>query len=153
MKKTISLMLVCALALLECPVLAQAPAQYPSGTGTIDGKATSSTGVRVSAVTIRARNQTTGMVATTTPAGDGSFMFAGLPYGAYTVECAAPKGGTIGLTSVNLSAPSVSATVICSREAPPPIYKNKIVAALGAAAIAIGAAAIVSGKSDASGSQ
>jgi hypothetical protein len=147
MKKIVALTLTAVLALtsLSTPTRAQTPA-----TGVLTGTATSNTGRRLSGITIQVRNPVGAVVASAVTQGDGAFTFPGLSAGAYTIECIA-KNAVIGTAKATLALPTSSQNITCASDAvAAPIFSTKVLTALGAAALAIGAVAVVSTRSDGS---
>jgi hypothetical protein len=147
MKKIVALTLSYLLAVtsLSTPALAQAPQ-----TGALNGKATSNTGRPLPGITVQLRNQTGAVVGSAVTGSDGSFSLAGLNAGAYTLECIA-KNVVIGTAKATVAPPASTQNITCASDvAGLPILSKKVLAALGAAAVAIGAVAVVSTRPDGS---
>lgn len=146
MKKIVALTLTSVLAVTS---LSTTFAQAPS-TGVLNGTATSNTGRRLSGITIQLRNPTGAVVASAVTQGDGTFTFPGLAAGAYTLECIA-KSVVIGTARATVAPPTTSQNLTCASDvAGLPILSKKVLTALGAAAVAIGAVAVVSTRADGS---
>ena len=149
MRKMLSMSLA---VMLVCAHVSALGAQAPA-TGVIAGTAMSAAGVRLSNITMQVVNPTGAVVGTDVTERDGAFSIPGVTYGTYTVQCV-QKDKVIGTASVTLSAATTSLTVRCASESPVPFYKKKsILAALGAAAVAVGTAAVVTADPDASGAR
>ena len=148
MKKFVAVTLTCIIALAQLPLLAQAG--QPT-TGAVSGTATSNTGRRLSGMTIQLRNAAGMIIGSTVTGSDGSFTVAALAAGAYTVECLSEKKQVLGSAKADLKPPSVNVALLCTTDVVAwPILNGKVLAALGAAAVALGAVAVVSGRDDAS---
>ena len=84
----------------------------------------------------------------------GTYTVSALAGGMYTLECVAEKNRVIGTASATLTPPSATANLTCASDATAlPILNKKVLAALGAAAVAIGAVAVVSTRDPQSVSQ
>jgi hypothetical protein len=148
MKRILALTLTAVLASAQAPALL---AQAAQSTGVVSGTATSNTGRRISGLTIQVRNATGAIIGSAVTDGEGRFSVTGLAAGAYTVECLSEKKLVIGTTRTTLTPPSATVGITCASDAAflPPLNK-KLLAALGAAAVAIGAVAIVGTQDDGS---
>ena len=147
MKRILALTLTAVLVSAQVPALIAQAGQ----TGTVSGTASSNTGRKISGLTIQIRNASGSIIGSAVTDGDGKFSIAGLAAGAYTVECLSEKKLVIGTARTTLTPPSANVGITCASDAAflPPLNK-KLIAALGAAAVAIGSVAIVSSKPDGS---
>jgi hypothetical protein len=152
MKKLLALTLTCAFVSAHVPALAaQAPAQGAQSTGSITGAALSNTGRRLSGITIQVRNAAGAIVGSAVTGSGGGYTIPALAAGVYTLECLSEKKQVIGTAKATLTLPSTSVNLTCASDvAGLPILNKKVLTALGAAAIAIGAVAVVSTKDDGS---
>ena len=148
MKKLVAVALTCMMALTQMPLLAQGGAPT---TGAVSGTATSNTGRRLSGMTIQIRNAGGMVIGSAVTGTDGSFTIAALNAGAYTVECLSEKKQVLGSAKADLTPPSVNVSLLCTTDVVAwPILNGKVLAALGAAAVALGAVAVVSTRDDGS---
>lgn len=148
MKKIVAVALTFVLAMtsLSTSMLAQTPT-----TGELTGTATSNTGRRLSGLTVQLRSTTGTVLGSAVTKNDGSFSFPGLNAGSYTLECLGTKGEVIGTARATLAPPSTSQSILCASDVVAwPIFNKKVLAALGAAAVALGAVAVVSTRPDGS---
>jgi len=147
MRNILALALTFALALAQLPASLAAQAQT---TGTVTGKAQSNTGRNLSGITVRVRSVTGAIIGSTVTKNDGAFSIGGMTAGAYTLECL-QKDQVIGTANLNLTLPTTTQDITCASDvAGLPILNKKALTALGAAAVAIGALAIVSTQGDGS---
>jgi hypothetical protein len=156
MKKIVAVALTWALALasLSLPVSAQAAQASGQTTGAVSGGATSNTGRPLPGTTIQLRNAAGAVVGSTVTGSDGKFTFAGLNAGLYTLECLGSKKEVTGTAKVNLTLPSATQNMTCANDTVGlPILSRKVLTALGAAAVAIGAVAVVATRPDGSPAQ
>jgi large repetitive protein len=152
MKKILALTLTGVIVSAQFPALAaQAPAPGAQPTGAVSGGATSNTGRPLPGITIQVRNAAGAIVGSAVTGSGGNYTVAALPAGAYTIECLSEKKQVIGTARATLTPPSATANLICAFDAAGlPILNKKVLTALGAAAVAIGAVAVVSTRSDGS---
>src|SRR5688572_14735117 len=150
MKKILALTLTCLVAGAQFTALA---AQAGQPTGVVSGTATSNTGRNLSGLTIQVRNAAGAIVGSVVTTNNGAFTFSGLAGGMYTLECLSEKKQVIGTARATLTPPSATVNITCASDvAALPILNRKVLTALGAAAVAIGAVAVVSTRGTASGS-
>jgi hypothetical protein len=150
MKKLLALTLTCVIVSAQFPALA---AQAAQPTGAVSGTATSNTGRKLSGITIRVRNTAGAIIGSTVTASDGTYTVSALAAGMYTLECLTEKKQVIGTARATLTSPSATVNLTCASDvAALPILNKKVLTALGAAAVAIGAVAVVSTRDPASGS-
>jgi hypothetical protein len=122
-----------------------------AGTGVISGTVASSSGRRLSGITMHLVNPKGMVVANTMTARNGEFTFAPASYDVYTVQCM-DDDKVIGTSSVTLAEAKQAIDMTCTSD--PVFWKTwGVLAALAGAAAAIGAAAVVATQGDASGSQ
>ena len=155
MKKILALALIGITVSAQLPALAaQAAAQGTPATGAISGAARSNTGRALSGITIQVRNAAGAIIGSAVTAGDGTYTVSALAAGMYTLECLSEKKLVIGTARATLAPPSATANLTCASDvATLPILNKKVLAALGAAAVAIGAVAVVSTRDPQSVSQ
>jgi hypothetical protein len=159
MKRMLSLILIYALALSQSAGVAQV--QNPGGVvtgavinanGVISGSVSSTSGRPLSDITMQlidAKGTPVGRPTVTTK--DGSFTLVPVAYDTYTLQCI-QKNKVIGTSSVTLKAPTESVKMTCTSDAA--FWKTPaVIAGVAAAAMAIGATAVVTTKDDASGSR
>lgn len=148
MRKILSLALIVALGGGHWHVLA---AQEQQPTGVVAGTATSTTGAALSGVTIQALGSSGAIAGSAVTARDGSFSIPTLYLGTYTVQCIDGRR-VLGTASVTLSSATAMVRLTCAVDPAAPPQKNRrfLLAALGAAAAAIGAVAVVARNGDAS---
>ena len=150
MKRILAFALIVVLVAAHVPALqAQAGA---ATTGVVSGSATANTRRSLSGITIQIRNAGGMVVGSAVTDSEGKFSFPGLAYGPYTVECLSEKKQVIGTAKASLTAPAADVRVTCAFDAAAWWITKKSLTALGAAAVAIGAVAIVSTKDPQSGS-
>jgi len=149
---------------LLCASLAGLQAQgQPSGvitgavrdcTGVISGSVTSQIGRPLSGITMQLLDSSGAIVGKTVTARNGEFSIPGVSCGTDTLQCL-DKDKVLGTSSVTLSVPGASESVkmTCTTDVVP-FWKTKaLLVGVGAAAAAIGAAAVVSTGADASGAR
>lgn len=135
MRRTIAIAIASVLVLQGVPAFARsaapapatgglrAAAQTPVPSGTIDGIAQTTTGQRLSKVTVRLRNLDTGqVVATTTSNAQGTFTYARVPAANYTIEILdGTTGATIGTSAAAavVAGATTTATVAATATAVP----------------------------------
>jgi hypothetical protein len=163
MKRILSLALMYALL---CAPFAGLQAQgQPSGvitgavrecTGVISGSVTSQVGRPLSGITVQLLDSSGSIVGKTVTARNGEFSIPGVSCGTDTLQCL-DKDKVLGTSSVTLSVPGASESVkmTCTTDVVP-FWRTKaggLLIGVGAAATAIGAAAVVSTGADASGAR
>ena len=160
MKSILSLALMYALL---CAPLAGLHAQgQPSGvitgavrpcTGVISGSVTSQIGRPLSGIAMQLLDSSGAVVGKAVTARNGEFSIPGVSCGTDTLQCL-DKDKVLGTSSVTLSGASESVKMICTTDVVP-FWKTKagVLTVLGAAATAIGTAAVVSTGTDASGAR
>jgi Carboxypeptidase regulatory-like domain len=134
MRQMIAAVTVATMVLATLPLSAAgAPRPGQAQTASLSGTASSSTGQTLVNTTVRLRNLATGQVSgTTTSSATGSFSFAGLQAGQYSVEVLNAAGQIVGTSSaISVTAGAVVTGVGVTASA---------AAAGGAAAGAAGAA-------------
>jgi hypothetical protein len=149
-RKLLSVVLTCMFTCTQLSILgAQATV------GAITGSVRSAAGAPLSKIKMEVLDASGKVTGTTITGGDGGFSVASVPYGTYTVQCVGESGRVLGTSSLMVSAASNNVRVTCSTEAAayPPKKKWPLLAGLGAAAVAIGAVAVVATGSDASGAR
>ena len=103
MRRTLALVLSCAMLLQAVPVYAAAApgrAAAGQGTGALNGTARSSQGQALGNYTVRLRSVQTGQLAgTTTSNAGGAFSFTGLNAGNYVVEIVNAAGEIVGTSA------------------------------------------------------
>ncbi len=154
MKKLVAVTLTCIIALVQLPLLAQG---VPT-TGMVEGTVSSNIGRRISGMTIQIRNAAGMVIGSTVTGSNGSFSVPALTAGVYTVECLSEKRQVLGSAKADLTPPSVSVSLTCTTDAAAWYtldgkLKTKVLAAMGAAAVALSAAAVVSRRDDGSPSR
>jgi hypothetical protein len=121
--------------------------------GVITGAVASSSGRRLSNVTMQLLNQSGVVVASAVTARNGEFTIPPAGYDTYTLQCVA-NNKVIGTTSVTLKTATEAVKITCASDAAPPFWtKSTVLTGLAAAAAALGATAIVASSGDASGSR
>jgi hypothetical protein len=159
------LLLTLMYALLCAPFAGLQAQGQPSGvttaavrqcTGVISGSVTSQVGRPLSGITMQLLDSSGSSVGKTVTARNGEFSIQGVSCGTDTLQCL-DKDKVLGTSSVTLSVPGASASVkmTCTTDVVP-FWKTKaggLLIGVGAAATAIGAAAIVSTGADASGAR
>ena len=121
--------------------------------GVITGAVASSSGRRLSNVTMQLLNQSGVVVASAVTARNGEFTIPPAGYDTYTLQCVA-NNKVIGTTSVTLKTATEAVKITCASDAAPPFWKKStVLTGLAAAAAALGATAIVASSGDASGSR
>jgi hypothetical protein len=150
MKRILAFALIGLLAAAHVPTL---HAQAGSATGVVSGSATANTRRSLSGLTIQIRNAGGTIVGSAVTDSEGKFSFPGLAAGRYTVECLGEKKQVIGTANATLTPPSTTVRVTCAFDAAALWFNKKALTALGAAAVAIGAVAIVSTKDPQSGAR
>ena len=147
MRNSLALALIFAVALAQIP--ASLAAQQPT-TGTVTGTAESNTGRNLSGITIQVRNISGAIIGSAVTNNDGAFTIGGLAAGVYTLECL-QKNQVIGTAKLNLTLPTTMQNITCASDvAALPFLNRRALSALGAAAVAIGAIAVVSTRGDGS---
>jgi len=149
MKRILAFALMVSLTGAHVPTL---QAQAGVATGVVSGSTTANTRRSLSGITMQIRNAGGMVVGSAVTDSGGKFSFPGLSYGAYTVECLSEKKLVIGTAKATLTSPAADVRVTCAFDAPASWISKKAITALGAAAVAIGAVAIVSTKDPQSGS-
>jgi hypothetical protein len=119
--------------------------------GVISGSVASSSGRRLSSITMQLMSRAGIVLGRTVTTRNGEFSFPPMAYDAYTLQCVADNK-VIGTSSVTLTAATQSVDMICTSDAG---YWKKwgLLTGLGAAATAIGAAGVVAAADDASPSR
>ena len=122
-----------------------------SGSGIISGSVASSSGRRLSRITMHLVNPTGVVVGKTVTTRNGEFMFPSVSYDIYTVQCM-DDDKVIGTAGVTLTEPMKSVNMVCTSDAG---FWQKwgLLTGLGAAAAAIGAVGVVAAGGDASGAR
>jgi hypothetical protein len=121
--------------------------------GVITGAVASSSGRRLSNVTMQLLNQSGVVVASAVTARNGEFTIPPAGYDTYTLQCVA-NNKVIGTASVTLKTATEAVKITCASDAAPPFWKKStVLTGLAAAAAALGATAIVASSGDASGSR
>ena len=121
--------------------------------GVITGAVASSSGRRLSNITMQLLNQSGVVVASAVTARNGEFTIPPAGYDTYTLQCVA-NNKVIGTTSVTLKTATEAVKITCASDAAPPFWKKStVLTGLAAAAAALGATAIVASSGDASGSR
>ena len=121
--------------------------------GVITGAVASSSGRRLSNVTMQLLNQSGTVVASAVSARNGEFTIPPAGYDTYTLQCVA-NNKVIGTASVTLKTATEAVKITCASDTPPPFWKKStVLTGLAAAAAALGATAIVASSGDASGSR
>ena len=168
MQRTLFLALMCALVFSESAALL-AQTQNPGAVtgaaaqanGVISGTVSSSTGRPLSGITIQlvdARGTPVGRPVTTSR--DGAFSFPPVSYQTYTLQCL-EDGKVVGTSSVILTAPTQSVSMTCSsdtdelgtKDTAARAWWKKAGVLTGLLAAAVGTAALVATRDDASGSR
>jgi hypothetical protein len=147
MKRILALTLTAVLVSAQVPALM---AQAGQTTGVVSGTASANTGRPLSGLTIQVRNASGSIIGSAVTGSDGKFSIVGLAAGAYTVECLSEKKLVIGTARTTLTPPSATVGIICASDAAFLPINKKVLTALGAAAIAIGAVAVVSTRPEGS---
>jgi carboxypeptidase family protein len=157
MKRTSLLALMCAL--LSAPIAAQTQGVITGTvrdcTGVISGSVTSQIGRPLAGITMQLLDSSGSIVGKATTAPNGEFSIQGVACGTDTLQCLGRDNKILGTSSVTLSGPSQSVKMICTTDVVP-FWKTKpggFLLGAGAAAAAIGAAAIISTHGDASGAR
>jgi hypothetical protein len=159
MKRLLSLALICTLALIDSASLG-AQNQTPGGVtgnvlqanGVISGSVKSSDGRPLSGITMQLVDARGAQVTRTVTTRDGDFTLPPAAYDTYTLQCV-QKNKVIGTSSVMLQAPTESVRMTCTSDAGAYWKKPAVLAGLVAAAVALGATAVVATGGTASGSQ
>ena len=121
--------------------------------GVITGAVASSSGRRLSNVTMQLLNQSGVVVASAVTARNGEFTIPPAGYDTYTLQCV-DNNKVIGTASVTLKTATEAVKITCASDAAPPFWKKStVLTGLAAAAAALGATAIVASSGDASGSR
>ena len=123
-------------------------------TGIISGSVTSQVGRPLSGITMQLLDSSGSVVGKAVTARNGEFSIPGVSCGTDTLQCL-DKDKVLGTSSVTLSGASQSVKMMCTTDVVP-FWKTKaggLLIAAGAAATAIGAAAVVSTAPAASGAQ
>jgi hypothetical protein len=157
------LLLALMYALLCAPFAGLQAQGQPSGvitgavsqcTGVISGSVTSQVRRPLSGITMQLLDSSGSSVGKTVTARNGEFSIPGVSCGTHTLQCL-DKDKVLGTSSVTLSVPGASESVkmTCTTDVVPFWRTRGLLIGLGAAATAIGAAAIVSTGADASGAR
>ena len=121
--------------------------------GVITGAVASSSGRRLSNVTMQLLNQSGVVVASAVTARNGEFTIPPAGYDTYTLQCV-DNNKVIGTASVTLKTATEAVKITCASDAAAPFWKKSaVLTGLAAAAAALGATAIVASSGDASGSR
>jgi hypothetical protein len=159
MKGMLCLTLACSLlwpsvARLEAQVQANGTVKgvVLQPTGVISGSVASSSGRRLSNITMQLLNAGGVVVAKAVTTGNGEYTLASVGYDTYTLQCV-HQNKVIGTSSVTLAAATQSVDMVCTSDVVGYWKKWGLLTGLGAAATAIGAAAVVAAGGDASGSR
>lgn len=123
--------------------------------GVVSGSVTSQVGRPLSGITMQLLDASGAVVGKTTTARNGDFSISGVACGTDTLQCLDRDNKVLGTSSVTLAGASQSVKMICTSDVVP-FWKTKggyLLLGVGAAATAIGAAAIVSTGDDASGAR
>ena len=117
----------------------------------ITGAAASTSGRRLSNITMQLLNQSGVVVGSVVTARNGEFTLPQASFDTYTLQCVHDRK-VIGTASVALKAPTQSINIVCATDAG---YWKKwgLLTGLGAAALAGGTAAVIAAGGDASGSR
>jgi hypothetical protein len=150
LRRLLALALTCVFTLMQLSIVGAQATQ-----GVVAGSARSVAGAPVGKIKIEilAAGKVT---ASSITADDGGFNIPNVPYGMYTVRCVSERGQTLGTASVVVTSTTPTVRVTCASEVVGAFKKKKpyaLLAGLGAAAVAIGAVAVVATGSDASGSR
>ena len=159
MKPTICLTLISVLVSTPFTVRAQ-QTQAPGtlggvvvqASGVISGAVASSSGRRLSNITMQLLSPAGVVVGKTVTTRNGEYKFQPVNFDTYTVQCA-DDNKVIGTSSVMLTTPTQSVNMTCTSDAAGYWAKWGVLTALGAAALAAGATALVATGGDASGSR
>ncbi|MEO8076337.1 MAG: carboxypeptidase regulatory-like domain-containing protein [Acidobacteriota bacterium] len=116
MRKTLALGLTFAVALVGTPIRAFAGVEktavgQTAQTGTLTGTARDAAQKAISAVKVQVRDRSGALVATGTTNGAGSFTFAGLAPGTYTIEVVSATGTLVGVSPAVALVAGSTATV------------------------------------------
>ena len=158
MKRMLALALTCVLAcgsVADLRAQTQAPGTLRGvvlpGTGVISGSVASSSGRRLSGITMHLVNPGGVVVGKTVTTRKGEFNFPPMSYDVYTVQCM-DDDKVIGTSSVTLLEATRSVDMVCTSDAG---FWTKwgLLTGLGAAAAAIGAVGVVAAGGDASGAR
>ena len=157
-RKLLSVTLVCAFTCTQLSIVSAQQTTKANTTGVIAGSARSAAGAPLSNIKMEVVDASGKVTGSGVTAGNGGFSISDVPYGAYTVQCVGEGGRVLGTSRVNVSGAATPVRVTCSTETPVAKYPPKkkpyaLLAGLGAAAVAIGAVAIVANGTDASGSR
>ena len=121
------------------------------GSGVVSGSVASSSGRRLSGITMQLVNVRGVSTAKAVTTRNGEFSFAPVPYDTYTVQCM-DNGKVLGTSSVTLTQGTQSIDMVCTSDAA--FWKKwGLLTGLAGAATAIGAVGIVAAGDDASGSR
>ena len=159
MKRMLSLTLIGALTVSVSPGLG-AQSQNPGvvtgnvlqASGVISGNVKSSSGRPLSGITMQLVDARGTNVGKTVTATNGDYRLAPVAFDTYTLQCV-QKDKVIGTSSVILKAPTESVNMTCTSDAVAWWSKTGVVTGLVAAALGVGAVAVVSTNGDASGSR
>ena len=151
MKAVVCLTLACALVCFPVtPVWAQAQTQAPGtlggvvlqGSAVVSGSVASSSGRRLSNITMQLLDPSGVVVGKTVSTKNGEFTFPPARYETYTLQCV-DDGKVIGTSSVILNATTQPVRITCTSDVAGYWQKWGVLTALGVAAAAAGTAAIV----------
>jgi hypothetical protein len=160
MKRTVSLVLMWSLTGAG-PTVLGAQTQAP---GVVTGTVRQVTGVISGSVTLSAGTEpkdgtriylvdSSGVVVFKTQTKDGDFSMPGIALDTYTLQCVHDNGDVFGTEPVTLAATSAMVKMVCASDVVGWWRKWGLLTGLGAAATAIGAAAVVATTGDASGAR
>ena len=136
---------------LLCTPASNLWAQTPD-TGAVSGSVASSSGRRLSGISMQLLDTKGVVVDKTMTARNGDFSFPRVSYNTYTLQCVA-NGKVIGTASVTVTAATQPVRMVCTTDVVSYWKKYGVLTALGAAALAGGTAAVVATGRDASGSR
>ena len=159
MKRMLSLTLMCALTVCESAGLG-AQAQNPGvvtgavlqANGVISGSVKSSSGRPLSGITMQLVDARGRPVGKTVTSPNGDYTLAPVTFDTYTLQCV-QNNKVIGTSSVILKAATESVKMTCTSDTAAWWKAPAVLTGLVAAAVAIGATAVVSTNGDASGSR
>ena len=150
MKEVVCLTLACALVCF--PVVSvwaqtQAPGTLGGvvlqGSAVVSGSVASSSGRRLSNITMQLLDPNGVVVGKTVSTKNGEFTFSPIRYETYTLQCV-DDGKVIGTSSVVLNATTQPVRITCTSDVAGYWQKWGVLTALGVAAAAAGTAALVS---------
>ena len=162
MKRALCLTLICGLTSGPLNLAAQdqatgvAKGAVLAADGVISGTVSSSAGRKLSGIKMHLLDPRGTVLRKTVTTRDGDFKFAPSAYDSYTVQCMDEKEKKVlGTEKVTLSQPAHELKMVCTTDAAAWWKESKwgLLAGLGAAAAAVGAAAVIAKNGDASGSR